>query len=113
LDGKENSQLKAGEACCTPNWSKDGSKILCQTVQGHIHQVALDGQNSEQLTFGADLQHDARYSPDATMILFCRAPSPEGPWQICLQKLDGDDDEFVQLTKDGSNSLPDWHPSEE
>jgi hypothetical protein len=47
------------------------------------------------------------------MILFCRAPAPEGPWQICLKKLDADLEEFVQLTHEGSNSLPDWHPSEE
>jgi len=113
LDGRQNVQLKAGEACCTPNWSRDGKKMLCQTVQGHIHQVDVDGKNWEQLTFGADVQHDARYSPDGTMILFCRAPAPEGPWQICLQKLDGDLDQFVQITSEGSNSLPDWHPSEE
>jgi formylglycine-generating enzyme required for sulfatase activity len=113
LDNQENDRLKAGEACCTPQWSKDGKKILCQTTQGHIHQVDVDGKNWEQLTFGADVQHDARYSPDGTMILFCRAPAPEGPWQICLKKLDADDEEFVQLTREGSNSLPDWHPSEE
>ena len=110
---RRTTQLKAGEACCTPQWSKDGKKILCQTVQGHIHQVGVDGKNWEQLTFGADVQHDARYSPDGTMILFCRAPAPEGPWQICLKQLDGDEEEFVQLTKEGSNLLPDWHPSEE
>jgi formylglycine-generating enzyme required for sulfatase activity len=113
LGGTENERLKSGESCCTPQWSSDGKKILCQTVQGHIHSVDLDGKNWEQLTFGADLQHDARYSPDGTMILFCRAPAPEGPWQICLKKLDGDDDEFVPLTRDGSNVLPDWHPFEE
>ena len=87
-------------------------KILCQTVQGHIHQVGVDGTGWEQLTFGADVQHDARYSPDGTMILFCRAPAPEGPWQICLKRLDGDEDEFVTLTKDGSNLLPDWSAGE-
>jgi len=27
-------------------------------------QVDVDGKNWEQLTFGADMQHDARYSPD-------------------------------------------------
>jgi formylglycine-generating enzyme required for sulfatase activity/Tol biopolymer transport system component len=109
LDGKENSPLKAAEACCTPQWSKDGKRILCQTVLGHIHQVGVDGSNWEQLTFGADVQHDARYSPDGTMILFCRAPAPEGPWQICVKRLDGDDEEFVQITKESSNLLPDWH----
>jgi len=112
LDGKENERLKTGEACCTPQWSKDGKKVLCQTVLGHIHHVDRDGGNWEQLTFGADLQHDARYSPDGTMILFCRAPAPEGPWQICLKKLDGDDDEFVPITTEGSCLLPDWHPGE-
>jgi formylglycine-generating enzyme required for sulfatase activity len=116
-DGNGNSQaihqLEAEEACCTPEWSKDGKKILCQTVQGHIHQVGVDGKNWEQLTYGADVQHDARYSPDGTMILFCRAPTPEGPWQICLKKQDPDSEEFVQLTREGSNSLPDWTGSED
>jgi formylglycine-generating enzyme required for sulfatase activity len=113
LDGRENTQLKAGEACCTPEFSRDGKKILCQTVQGHIHQVDLDSKNWEQLTFGADVQHDARYSPDGTLILFCRAPAPEGPWQICVKKLDADLEEFVALTTEGSNLLPDWHLDED
>jgi formylglycine-generating enzyme required for sulfatase activity len=111
LDGRENSRLVTAEACCTPQWSRDGKTILCQTVQGHIHRVDVDGQNWEQLTFGADIQHDPRYSPDGTMILFCRAPAPEGPWQICLKRLDGDEEDFVPITTEGSNLLPDWHPS--
>jgi formylglycine-generating enzyme required for sulfatase activity len=112
LDGKESFPLPTEEACCTPQWSRDGKKILCQTVQGHIHQVGADGKNWEQMTFGADVQHDARYSPDGTMILFCRAPAPEGPWQICVKRQDGDDEEFVQITREGSNSLPDWQTDE-
>jgi formylglycine-generating enzyme required for sulfatase activity len=111
-DGRENRPLKTEEACCTPQWSKDGKKMLCQTVQGHIHQVGVDGNGWEQVTFGADVQHDARYSPDGTMILFCRAPTLEGPWQICVQRVDGDEDAFVPLTRDGSNLLPDWHADE-
>jgi formylglycine-generating enzyme required for sulfatase activity len=112
LDGKENHRLPSAEACCTPQWSSDGKKVLCQTVQGHICHVGVDGKNWEQMTFGADVQHDARYSPDGTLIVFCRAPAPEGPWQICVKKLDSDDEDFVQLTKDGSNLLPDWHADE-
>jgi len=112
FDGKESSQLKAQEPCCTPEWSRDGKKMLCQTVQGHIHQINLDGSDWEQMTFGADVQHDARYSPDGSMILFCRAPTPEGPWQICVKAIDGDESDFIQLTKEGSNLLPDWHPDE-
>ncbi|MFL5244761.1 MAG: SUMF1/EgtB/PvdO family nonheme iron enzyme [Gemmataceae bacterium] len=114
LDGTANRPLKTEEACCTPEWSKDGKRLLCQSVQGHIHQVGVDGKDCEQLTFGADLQHDARYSPDGTMILFCRAPSPEGPWQICVKRLDGDDDaDYAPITKEGSNLLPDWHADED
>jgi hypothetical protein len=110
-DGKEIRPLKAPEPCCTPQWSADGTRILCQTVQGHVHQVRADGSDWEQLTFGADVQHDARYSPDGSLILFCRAPSPEGPWQLCVKRLD-DDEDFVALTKEGSNLLPDWHAGE-
>ena len=111
LDGKQTAPLKTEEACCTPCWSKDGKRMLYQTVNGHIHEIGIDGKGADQLTFGADVQHDARYSPDGTMILFCRAPSPEGPWQICIQKRDAED-EFVTITKEGSNSLPDWHADE-
>jgi sulfatase modifying factor 1 len=112
LDGKDAVPLKTEEACCTPCWSKDGKRMLYQTVNGHIHEIGIDGKGADQLTFGADVQHDARYSPDGTMILFCRAPSPEGPWQICVQKRDAAEDEFVAITKEGSNSLPDWHADE-
>jgi TolB protein len=112
LDGTATHQLKAQEPCCTPQWSADGAKILCQTVQGHIHQVGVDGKDWEQLTFGADVQHDARYSPDGSMILFCRAPASDGPWQVCVKKLDSDDEDFVPLTKAGSNLLPDWHDAD-
>jgi formylglycine-generating enzyme required for sulfatase activity/Tol biopolymer transport system component len=112
LDGKETVPLKTEEACCTPCWSKDGKKILCQTVNGHIHEVGIDGKGADQLTTGGDVQHDARYSPDGTMILFCRAPGTDGPWKICVQKLDAEEGEFVPLTKEGSNRLPDWHAVE-
>jgi hypothetical protein len=111
LDGKETIQLKTEEACCTPVWSKDGKKILYQSVNGHIHEVGIDGKGADQLTFGADIQHDARYSPDGTMIIFCRAPNADGPWQICVQRVNGEE-ESVALTKVGSNQLPDWHGDE-
>ena len=112
IDGLENTQLKTEEACCTPAWSKDGKKILFQTIKGHIHEIGSDGKGEDLLTSGADVQHDARYSPDGTMILFCRAPNPNGPWQICVQRLDAGENEFVALTKEGSNQLPDWHADE-
>ncbi|MBM3992916.1 MAG: hypothetical protein FJ303_01990 [Planctomycetes bacterium] len=112
LTGKPLGQLKTEEACCTPAWSKDGKRILCQSDKGHIHEVRVDGKSDEQITTRPDVQHDARYSPDGTMFLFCRAPTPKGPWQICVQRIDGDEDDFVVLTKEGSNQSPDWHAHE-
>jgi hypothetical protein len=113
LDGAAQPQLKTQEACCTPAWSKDGRRLLCQSVKGHVYQLEADGKNWEQVTFGADVQHDGRYSPDETMFVYCRAPGPEGPWQLCVKKFDSDDFEFVQITSEGSNSLPDWHALED
>ncbi len=37
---------------------------------------------------------------------------PEAPTEAPMKKLDGDDEEFVPITSEGSNLLPDWHPSE-
>ncbi len=112
-DGKEIGALKTEEPSCTPCWSKDGKRLLCQTTSGHVYQVTAEGKDWEQMTFGADMQHDGRYSPDGTHILFCRAPSPEGPWQICVKPVDAESDyDFAALTSEGSNTLPDWHPSE-
>jgi WD40 repeat protein len=114
LDGsKEPVRLKTPDACCTPSWTRNGKSLLLQTVKGHIHQVDLDGKNWEQVTFGADIQHEARFSPDESAFVFCRAPVAAGPWQICIKKFDSDDFEFVQLTSEGSNQLPDWHPLED
>jgi hypothetical protein len=113
VDGASQPQLKTEEACCTPAWSKDGKRLLCQSVKGHCYQLEADGKNWEQVTYGADVQHDARYSPDETMFVYCRAPSPEGPWQLCVKLFDSDTFEFMQLTTEGSNSLPDWHASED
>jgi Tol biopolymer transport system component len=69
--------------------------------------MKADGSDEEQVTFGADVQHDGRYSPDGTMVIFARAPEPRGPWQIGVVRLDGEG-EFIQLTKEGSNAQPDW-----
>jgi TolB protein len=108
VDGKENAPLTTEEESCTPCWSKDGRRLLCQTVKGHVHQVGADGRDWQQVTDGADVQHDARYSPDGTMIVFCRAPTAEGPWQICVSRLRGEESEFLQITTEGSNLQPDW-----
>jgi hypothetical protein len=112
LDGKESRRLKTSEGACTPFFTRDGKKILFQTVKGRIHQMGLDGKGEEPVTFGADIQHDGRTSPDGKYLLFARAPAAEGPWQICVADLESDDLDWIALTKDGSNSLPDWHAEE-
>ena len=113
VDGQEQHQLQTEDPCCSPQWSRDDQRIIFQTVKGHIHEITTESGTEEQLTFGADIQHDARYSPDGAMIVFCRAPTQEGPWQLCIADLESEDLDFVQITTKGSNSLPDWHPSEE
>ncbi len=112
VGGAKHNQLETEEPSCTPQWSPDGQRIIFQTVKGHIHQFYIDSESEEQVTFGADIQHDPRYSPDGSMIVFCRAPTLKGPWQICIADLVSDDLDFVQITSEGSNRLPDWHVSE-
>ena len=109
LDGKEIAPLATEEPSCTPRWSRDGRRLLCQTVKGHVHQVGADGGNWEQVTDGADVQHDGQYSPDGSMFVFCRAPSAEGPWNICVSRLGDDETDFLPITAEGSNLQPDWH----
>ena len=113
LDSDQHSQLRTEEPCCTPQWSADGARMIFQTVQGHIHELDTASGTEEQLTFGADIQHEGRYSPDGSLLVFCRAPTSDGPWQLCLVDLDSDDLDTMQLTTEGSNRQPDWHPIED
>ena len=109
LDTSEYDQLQTEDACCTPQWSNDGNQIVFQTDKGHIHLHYSEDGTEEQVTFGADVQHDARFSPDGSMIVYCRAPSEEGPWQLWITDLESDGLETMQITTEGSNRLPDWH----
>jgi Tol biopolymer transport system component len=111
-DGTSWQQLKTEDACCTPQWSPDGRQMVFQTDKGHIHLYYTEDEAEEQVTFGADVQHDARFSPDGSMIAFCRAPNEDGPWQIWITDLQSDDLVSIQITNQGSNRLPDWHRNE-
>ncbi|MFV1964309.1 MAG: SUMF1/EgtB/PvdO family nonheme iron enzyme [Pirellulaceae bacterium] len=106
--GEDRSQVVTDQPCCTPHWSPSGKRLAFQTVQGHIHELDLENAMEEQVTFGADIQHEPCYSPDGTMLAFCRAPTADGPWQICILDLESDDLNFIQITHEGSNRLPDW-----
>jgi formylglycine-generating enzyme required for sulfatase activity len=108
-DGTVHRQLQTEDACCTPQWSSDGGQMVFQTDKGHIHLFYTEDGTEEQVTFGADIQHDARFSPDGSMVAFCRAPSEDGPWQIWITDLESDDLDSIQITNQGSNRLPDWH----
>ena len=109
MEGSAHQQLITEDGCCTPQWSSDGTQIVFQTDKGHIHLHYFDDDVEEQVTFGADVQHDARFSPDGSMIVYCRAPSEEGPWQLWVTDLQDEELTSVQLTSVGSNRLPDWH----
>jgi Tol biopolymer transport system component len=108
LDGTEPRQLKMEDPCCSPQWSADGGFMAFQTDKGHIHLLYTDDETEEQVTFGADIQHDARFSPDGSMIVYSRAPAEDGPWQLWITDLESDDLDAMQITNQGSNRLPDW-----
>ncbi len=108
-NGTKHEQLKTEDACCTPQWSSDGKHILFQTDKGHIHLFYTSDGMEEQVTFGADIQHDARFSPDGSMFVYSRAATEDGPWQLWITDLESDDLDSMQLTNQGSNRLPDWH----
>ena len=109
-DGTKHEQLKTEDACCTPQWSPDDDTIIFQTDKGHIHLYYTGDAVEEQVTFGADIQHDARFSPDGSLFVYSRAPTEDGPWQIWITDLESDDLDSIQITTQGSNRLPDWHP---
>jgi formylglycine-generating enzyme required for sulfatase activity len=109
-DGGSIKPLPIGEQACTPCWSPDGKKIVCQNTRGHLLSIGADGSGAEPITFGTLVEHDPRFSPDGTMIVFSQGRSERGPWQIRVMKLD--DERMVELTREGSNSLPDWSPRE-
>ena len=111
--GSSSRALRGAEPACTPVWSRDGSRLLCQTVKGHVCEVGASGAGWAQLTFGADVQHYPRYSPDGKTLLFCRAPSTQGPWQIWAVALGDAGTAPVRLTSKGSNFMPDWDAREE
>ena len=92
--------------------SDDGTKLITGARGGTvIVWNAVQGVKLLDFEHGDDVV-DTAFSPDGSMIVFCRAPNPEGPWQICVKNIDGDESDFIQLTKEGSNLLPDWHKNE-
>ena len=58
LDGKENERLKAGEACCTPQWSKDGknlSHLLVRGLDDPQHYEAPQGKFALPSGYGCEM----------------------------------------------------------
>lgn len=99
-------RLETRKEACTPRWRPDGTRLLYQT-SSNVCWIKPDGKGDEQLTFGGDIQHFARFSPDGKMMVFCRAPAAEGPWRIVVMRLD--DEATVTLTDKHSAMYPDWH----
>jgi len=108
LQGDAEPRIVSGDReVCTPDWHPGGRKLLCQS-SSHIYEIRVDGGGVQQVTFGADVQHMARYSPDGTMIVYCRAPGGEGPYRMYVLRLD--DEAEVELPAIGESCMyPDWH----
>lgn len=104
---KELTKVSGDHEACTPRWNPKGNRLLYQS-SSHIYEVRSDGTDGRQLTFGADVQHMAEYSPDGTMIVYCRASSDKGPWQMYLLRLD--DEAEARLPVIGESCMyPDWY----
>ena len=103
-------KYEAHDRKAVEEWLKYSQSEARENIS-HIHLFSTGG-TEEQVRFGADIQHDARFSPDGAMIVYCRAPSMDGPWQLWITDLASDDLDSIQITNRASNRLPDWHQTE-
>jgi TolB protein len=98
-------RLATSKEACTPRWSPDGRMILFQT-SSHVCVIGADGKDEEDVTFGAGIQHQGQFSPDAAWIVFTRGNGPEGPWRLSLLERATGTERPVPF--EGSARYPDW-----
>lgn len=101
----KTERLGTSKEACTPSWSADGKTIVYQT-SNHVCRIGVDGQNEEDLTFGAGIQHQARFSPDGAWVAYTRSNTHEGPWTLYLLRLADGVEMAVPFV--GSVRYPDW-----
>jgi TolB protein len=100
-----------------PDWSPDGQELVFTShdvddpshtnpVSAEIYLLTADGTGTpERLTFNAEEERGAAWSPDGARIVFsCRRGGPD--FEICVMNADGTGQ--LQLT---NNSVPDLTPT--
>lgn len=93
------------QGACQPHWSPSGKTLVYET-ETHLCTINPGGTKNRLITYYGGVQRYARFSPDGTKLVFCQAPSPEGPWELYLVPATGGTP--VKLTDGGSDMYPDW-----
>jgi Tol biopolymer transport system component len=93
------------KGACEPHWSPDGRRLVYET-ETHICTIHPDGTKNRLVTYFGGVQRYGRFSPDGSHIVFCQAPSPQGPWELYVIPAAGGTPR--RLTEDGSDMYPDW-----
>lgn len=104
-DGGEPVLVYDKKGACEPHWSPDGKTLVYET-EAHLCTVAPDGTKNRPLTWFGGVQRFGRFSPDGKAVVFCQAPSPEGPWELYVVPTAGGPPR--RLTEGGSDMYPDW-----
>jgi Tol biopolymer transport system component len=103
--GGEARKVYGEQGACEPHWSPDGQTIVYET-EAHLCTIRTDGTKNRPVTWYGGVQRYARFSPDGKSIIFCQAPSPEGPWELYTVSAGGGTP--TRLTEGASDMYPDW-----
>jgi Tol biopolymer transport system component len=103
--GGPSRKVYDAQGACEPHWSPTGGSIVYET-ETHLCTVNPDGTKNRLVTYYGGVQRYGRFSPDQTRIVFCQAPSPEGPWELYIVPAAGGTP--TRLTEGGSDMYPDW-----
>jgi TolB protein len=104
-EGGTPTKVYDKQGACQPHWSGGGEKIVYET-ETHLCTINPDGTKNRLITYFGGVQRYARFSPDGSKLIFCQAPSPDGPWELYLIPSTGGTP--VKLTDGGSDMYPDW-----
>ena len=93
------------KGACEPHFAPDGKRIVYET-ETHLYAIGPDGSKNRPVTFFGGVQRFGRFSPDGRSIVFCQAPSPQGPWDLYVIPASGGTPR--RLTEGASDMYPDW-----
>lgn len=101
-----------------PNWAPDGARVAFDFPDGtgeHIATIRYDGTVQRQLTFGAGIQGDARYSHDGRLLAFDASTLlPDDPaFTTDIWVMDTDGSHPRQVTRGGFDVEPVFSPDDQ